>query len=99
LKDAVEAIEAGNFDADLGGHVYKQRVARKGEGKRGGFRTVLIYKQGKRAFFVFGFPKNKLADIPDDDLAYYKKIAGGLLSASDSQIDNWKADDSLTEIM
>jgi len=44
LCKAVINAENGLIDADLGGGVIKQRVARKGEGKSGGFRTIILFK-------------------------------------------------------
>jgi hypothetical protein len=99
LKSAVVEIEAGNFDADLGGCVYKQRVARKGQGKRGGYRTIMLFKQGERAFFVYGFAKNKLDNITDDDLAVFREIAEKRLSENDEQIRKHIENGALTEIV
>lgn len=57
LFDAVRRAENGQIDADLGGGVIKQRVSRPGQGKSGGYRTTILYRQKQRAFFVFGFAK------------------------------------------
>lgn len=46
-------------DADLGGGATKQRIARSGQGKSGGFRTLIVFKAGTRAIFVHGFAKNE----------------------------------------
>jgi hypothetical protein len=86
LKSAVSEIEAGNFGADLGGHVYKQRVARPGGGKRGGYRTILFFKCEERAFFVFGFAKSGLGNIGDDGLTDYKLLAKRYLAETDEQL-------------
>jgi hypothetical protein len=98
LRLAVADIETGNFDADLGGCVYKQRVARQGRGKRGGYRTIVLFRQGERTFFVSGYAKKDLDNIADDDLLNYKEIAKGYMSASSRQLDGCVADDSLIEI-
>jgi hypothetical protein len=58
LREAIERAQAGLMDADLGGHVFKQRVTRAGQGRSGGFRVLVGYETGKRAVFIFGFPKN-----------------------------------------
>jgi hypothetical protein len=86
LIAAVEAIEAGNFDADLGGCVFKQRVARAGQGKRGGYRTIVLLKHGERAFFVYGFAKSEMENIGNDELVDYKLLAKRHLAETDEQL-------------
>ena len=56
-RDLCEAIERGLIDADLGGNVTKQRIARPNEGRSGGYRALICFRVEDRAFFVFGFPK------------------------------------------
>jgi hypothetical protein len=46
------------IDADLGGGVIEQRIARPGKGKSGGFRAMILYKRATKAVFVYGFAKN-----------------------------------------
>ena len=68
LASAVASAEQGLVDADLGGGLIKQRVARPGQGKRSGFRTVIAYRHGDLAIFLLGFAKNERANIDDDEL-------------------------------
>lgn len=68
LAAAVVEMESGLIDADLGGHVVKKRVALPGRGKSGGARTLLAYRLGDRAFFVYGFAKNERDNIDDKEL-------------------------------
>ena len=75
LVAAVARAEAGLVDADLGGGVVKQRVARAGEGRSGGFRTILFFREGARAVFVFGFAKKDKANLTPHELATYRKAA------------------------
>jgi hypothetical protein len=63
LLEAAKNAVAGRVDADLGGGVIKQRIARKGGGKSGGFRTILLFRSGSHIFFVFGFAKSERANI------------------------------------
>ena len=63
LCKAVQEMEAGLVDADLGGFLYKKRVARPGGGKSGGYRTLLSAKIGDRYVFLHGFPKSDKANI------------------------------------
>jgi hypothetical protein len=88
LKSAVAEIDAGNFDADLGGFVYKQRVARKGQGKSGGYRTIVLFKRGERAFFVYGFAKKDMDNREEDDEKYYKRFAKTYMGYSEVEIEN-----------
>lgn len=64
---AVREIEAGLIDADLGGQLYKKRVARPGGGKRGGYRTLLAARIGSRYVFLLGFAKSDRANITEDE--------------------------------
>jgi hypothetical protein len=55
LCQAVSEMERGLIDADLGGSVFKKRVALPGRGKSGGTRTLVATNQDNHWFFVFGF--------------------------------------------
>mgnify|MGYP001812609223 CR=1 FL=1 len=79
LWAAVEEMDAGLIDAKLGGYVVKKRVALPGRGKRGGSRTLVVYQQADKAFFVYGFAKNERANISDKELKALKLLATQLL--------------------
>ena len=64
---AVQEMENGLIDADLGGLLYKKRVARPGGGKSGGYRTLLSARLGNRYVFLHGFPKSDKANITQDE--------------------------------
>ena len=80
LLEAAHAVAAGRADADLGGGVFKQRIARKGGGKSGGFRTIILFKVGGHSFFVHGFAKNETANITPRELQALKKLATTFLA-------------------
>jgi hypothetical protein len=86
LVEAVSRAERGLVDADLGGHLIKQRVARKGEGRRGGYRVVIALQAANRAIFMQGFAKNDLGNISSKELEDLKKLAANWLAASDAAI-------------
>lgn len=65
LCEAIRGAEQGLIDADLGGGVIKQRIARKGQGKSGGFRSIVVFRMGERAFFVYGFAKSDRDNIDE----------------------------------
>ena len=79
LQAAVEEMGQGLIDANLGGHVSKKRVGIDGRGKRSGLRTLLAFRMGERAFFVFGFAKSKRANVSDKELVVLKLLGAQLL--------------------
>ena len=98
LRRAVADIGKGLIDADLGGGVIKQRVARKGGGKSGGFRVLVLLKVGERAFFVHGFAKNDRDNIRDDELAALRRLAAELLNYDEAALAKSVAAGVLTEV-
>lgn len=82
LAIAVAEMEQGLIDARLGGQVVKKRVALPGRGKRGSTRTLVAFRQGDKAFFVYGFAKNERANINDKELRALKMLAKELLNYS-----------------
>jgi len=85
-------------DADLGGSVIKQRVARPGKGKSGGYRTLILFRQGDRAIFAFGFAKSAQANISKADLALLRDAAAEALEWNDEELDRLVASGTLVEI-
>ena len=99
LWEAVERAEKGLIDADLGGGVIKQRIARPGEGKSKGYRSIVVFRKGDKAFFVYGFPKSELGNIRDDEAEQFKKAAKSILALSDDLIRQLIENDQLEEVM
>lgn len=86
---AAQAADAGRVDADLGGGVIKQRIARAGQGKSGGSRSIILLRRGHRAVFVFGFEKKDQANIATADLVLFRELAPLYLDASAEQMERW----------
>jgi hypothetical protein len=82
LCDAIRRAERGLIDADLGGGVIKQRVARPGQGRSGGFRTLIAYRAKTQSVFLFGFAKNERDNVDDGELATLRDIAKGWSAAN-----------------
>ena len=76
LCAAVREIAEGLYDADLGGGLFKKRIARAGQGKSGGFRTLVATNKGNRWVFVFGFPKNERSNIDKDETEASEETGG-----------------------
>ena len=86
LCRAIALAEGGQIDADLGGGVIKQRIARPGEGKSKGYRTFIFFRRGTRAFFVYGFAKSRMANIGDDEKDQFKEAARVVLALTETQL-------------
>ena len=80
LASAVAEMEQGLIDARLGGLVVKKRVALPGRGKRGGARTLVAFRQGNKAFFVYGFAKSERVNVSEKELRALKMLAKELMN-------------------
>jgi hypothetical protein len=98
LFDAIDRAERGLVDADLGGGLIKQRVARPGQGKRSGYRVIIGFRSKLRAVFLFGFAKNELDNIDDDQLATLRETAALWLAADPQKIQRALKDELLIEV-
>jgi hypothetical protein len=76
----------GACDADLGGGVFKYRLAREGEGSSGGARALIAMKVGQRAVLMFGFEKRDLENIRPDESKEYRKAARIYLGYTEEEI-------------
>jgi hypothetical protein len=98
LSKAIGGVEKGIIDADLGGGLIKQRVARPGQGKRGGFRTIIAYRRGNRAIFLFGFAKSERENLNQDELAQWQRIGRAYLGLDDEGLGAAISVDELIEV-
>ncbi|GAA0760807.1 type II toxin-antitoxin system RelE/ParE family toxin [Ideonella azotifigens] len=98
LCAAVQEMKDGLFDADLGGGLFKKRIARPGQGKRGGYRTLVATRRAERWIFVYGFPKNERGNIDKDEEEALKKLAEHLLSLSAQAVAQAKEAGELREV-
>lgn len=98
LKEAIERAGRGIIDADLGGGLIKQCVARPGQGRSGGFRMIVAYRTEERAFFLYGFAKNERDNIEDDELQTLRDIAADYLKQDDTALDEAVGEGELQEI-
>jgi hypothetical protein len=98
LLNAVKEMEQGLYEADLGGYVYKKRIAIGNRGKSQGARTIVATKLGRFWFFIFGFKKKERANINNVELAHLQKVAELHLGLTADQIDQLIQDKSLIEV-
>ena len=88
LRKSILDADRGLIDADYGGGVIKQRIARDNKGKSGGYRSIVLFRRRERSFFVYGFAKNDKANIDESDARNFKSLAGILLGASEHEMQN-----------
>ena len=98
LLEAILRAERGIIDADLGGGIIKQRVARPGQGRSGGFRMLVAYRAGDRAVFLYGFAKNERDNIGPDELLSLREIGAAWLAAETRRITTAIAEGVLEEV-
>ena len=98
LKNAIVDMDRGLVDANLGGYVYKQRVPVQGRGKSGGLRTLIAFRLADKAFFMYGFGKNKMANISDDELRVFRVLAAELLEHKDETLQRLMVAGELIEV-
>lgn len=98
LLNIAKEYDAGNYGINLGGSVFKHRVARKGGGKSGGFRVIIFFRKGERLFFVYGFAKSKKENLDEHELATFKKSAKSLLNMPENILENESLKNRFIEI-
>ena len=99
LRKAVRHAEKGLVDAGLGGGVIKQRLARKGQGKSGGYRSIVLFRRGERAFFVYGFAKSDQDNIQPDELQGFRKLASEMFALDDEALMAAIENGTITEVV
>ena len=99
LLGVVNLLEEDQADVNLGGDVYKVRIARQGEGKSGGHRVIIYFRNEFRTFFSYGFSKNDKGNISRKDLKRFKEDAKDLFSYTDEEIKEYLRNGSLIEII
>ena len=98
LREAIARAERGLVDADLGGGVVKQRVARPGQGRSGGFRVLIAYRAKTRSVFLFGFAKSARGNVEDDELVTAREIAKAWLEADGKALTRALAEGVIQEV-
>lgn len=98
LREAVARAEKGLIDADLGGGVIKQRIARRGQGRSSGYRSIVLFRTASRAFFAYGFAKKNQDNISVKELRAFRLLADVMLNMDETALSAAKRNGTLTEI-
>jgi hypothetical protein len=86
LFETARLADEGVIDADLGGGVIKQRIARPGQGKSGGSRAIILFRKGNRAVYIYGFEKKDLANIERRELEAFRELATVVLGYTETEM-------------
>jgi len=98
LNIVTDVLEKNNADANLGGDVFKVRMARENEGKSGGYRVIVFFRSGERTLFHYFFTKSERDNISPKELKWFKDVAKDFLSISDNEIKTRLESGTLNEI-
>jgi hypothetical protein len=98
LCDAVARAGRGLVDASLGGGLIKRRVARRGQGRSGGFRTIIAYRRADRCFFIYGFAKSERDNVTDIELSAMKIVSAEWMSLTPQGLDKAVKEQRLSEV-
>jgi len=98
LLDAAKRAERGLVDADLGGGLIKQRVPRRGQGRSGGYRTLMAYRVGTLVVFLYAFAKSERDNIEDDELVHWRREARAWATMDDALMNTMIATREVIEV-
>lgn len=98
LCEVVKEADEGKIDADYGGGVIKQRIARPNQGKSGGYRLIIYFRRGDKAFFIYGFAKKERENVNADEVKEFKRQAKLTLALNDEQIAKLLANGTYQEV-
>ena len=89
LFDAATEVVLGYVEGDLGGFLFKKRIARAGAGKSGGYRTIIGYRKGRsdRIIFLYGYAKNVRDTLTAQDEKAFAKAARKFVEMDDASLE------------
>ncbi len=86
MREVIARAEKGQVDATLGGEIIKQRIARPGQGRSKGYRAIIVFRRGVKAFFLYGFSKSQRANIDNEEREQFKEAAKHVLALTEEQL-------------
>lgn len=98
LREAVDRAERGLVDADLGSGVIKQRIARRGQGRSGGYRSIILFRFASRAIFAHGFAKKDQSNVSAVELRTFRLLAKTMLDMDEAALSAATRNGTIMEI-
>ncbi|WP_227731288.1 type II toxin-antitoxin system RelE/ParE family toxin [Yersinia proxima] len=98
IKDAVSEMDKGLIDVTLGNGLYKKRIARKGQGKRGSYRVIVAFRSGKNVFLLYGFTKNERDNITIKELLAFRALAKVYFNFTEGDLQTLVASNKLRKV-
>lgn len=99
LCTAAREIEAGLYEADLGGGLCKKRIATAGRGKRGSIRTLVAIRSIHAIYFLVGREKSASGtDFSDTEVVVAKSVAKGFERMDEATLGRLAATGAIKEI-
>lgn len=98
LCSAIDEIDHGLVEATLGAYLFKKRVAKAGQGKRGSYRTIIAFRRKERSFFLYGFGKGERSNIDQKEEKALKKLSRLFMGYNDQELDKAVVNGALIEL-
>ncbi len=80
-------LKQNGSTVNLGSNLYKVRIAKPNRGKSGGYRTLIVYIQGSRSVYVYGFDKNEKDNLSENELKDFRELSKTLSKITIREID------------
>ncbi len=96
----VVAEVLGSGEADLGGGLFKKRLARSGGGKSGGYRAIIACRSPNagRVLYAYAFAKAAASALTPQGHGVLSKVAGSFFRTDDAGITALLAVGDITEV-
>ena len=82
----------------FGGDVIEQCIARKSQGRSGGWRTIKLFCRGELAFFVYGFAKSSRKNLRRDELEAFRMLVDEVLKMDRADLEAAQANGTNIEV-
>ena len=86
LLEAIDDMINNLSSVNLGGGLFKVRVATEGSGKSSAFRTIIVFRENDRAVMVYGFKKKEQGNLSKEELKSFKTLSKDILALESEEL-------------